>query len=886
MNTKLIVLALLLGLMPIKTLGQPVIVAQPQDQTNVVGSIATFSVTATDTLALTYQWAFGSSPVNLDGATNATLMVPNLQSTNQGPYQVVLSDNQFSVTSSVAHLYVVVPATFQFRAGTYSVAESAGSIPVTVTRSGWLATAVSVDYATINGTATNGLKYTTVSGTLTFAVGETNKTIVVPILNEGYVEGTKSFRVLLSNPTGAAVLGSPASTTIFISDNDLGTQFQSSTYSVAEDAGAVILHVVRGDDGVLPVSVDLATSDATATNGLDYTGLTTTLSFAAQERLKLVSIPILNNALKQPNRVFRASLANPVGVSLGSAKTATVTILDNDQGFQFDSPRYTVTQDAGVVRVGVLRGTDDTNSTVSADVATSDFTATNGVDYVGISNTVQFAAGEKVKFVAVHLLNNGLKGPSRTFQMTLVNPTGGAVLGTPASVIVTILNSALGVGFESASYSNAWGAASNIIVTVLRGNTAALGPITVDYATSSLTAMAGVDYEAVSGTLRFQQNETAKSITISILRSRAAPGAKNLRVNLSNPTGGAALGRASTVASIIGAYVTIAPPFDTALSIRQEDFLNIVNWSGGGELQRADSPAALWQRLTNALSPFAVQSPLPATFYRVSRPRPVDVYVPSGYSAQTPMPLVLLLHGYTVSGAGQEAYMQIGPLAESRGFLYCHPDGTTDGVGNQFWNATDSCCDFGNLSIDDAGYLRAVVEEIAKRFSVDRKRIYLIGYSNGSFMAYRMACQNADLIAGIAGLGGETFLDPARCAPSGPVNILHIQGTADDTVPYAGGALSSANGFPANTPAFPGALQTVQLWAGYNGARDPMTDSAPTLDLTTDVPGLDTIVTRYTNAPPGGAVELWTINGGNHVPTLSAQFSPLVIAWLLAHPKP
>jgi hypothetical protein len=45
-------------------------------------------------------------------------------------------------------------------------------------------------------------------------------------------------------------------------------------------------------------------------------------------------------------------------------------------------------------------------------------------------------------------------------------------------------------------------------------------------------------------------------------------------------------------------------------------------------------------------------------------------------------------------------------------------------------------------------------------------------------------------------------------------------------------------------------------------------------------------VTRYTNAPPGGAVELWTINGGNHVPTLSAQFSSLVIAWLLAHPKP
>ena len=75
-------------------------------------------------------------------------------------------------------------------------------------------------------------------------------------------------------------------------------------------------------------------------------------------------------------------------------------------------------------------------------------------------------------------------------------------------------------------------------------------------------------------------------------------------------------------------------------------------------------------------------------------------------------------------------------------------------------------------------------------------------------------------------------------------------------------------------PPFPGAVKTVQIWAGYNGASDPVTDAAPSLDLTTDVAGLDTVVTRYTNCPPGGAVELWTINGGGHVPTLSSEFSP------------
>ena len=70
-------------------------------------------------------------------------------------------------------------------------------------------------------------------------------------------------------------------------------------------------------------------------------------------------------------------------------------------------------------------------------------------------------------------------------------------------------------------------------------------------------------------------------------------------------------------------------------------------------------------------------------------------------------------------------------------------------------------------------------------------------------------------------------------------------------------------------------MQTVQTWAGYNGASDPVTDPAPSLDLDQDVPGLDTVVTRYTTYPPGGAVELWTINGGGHISdALLGVFAP------------
>jgi len=161
-------------------------------------------------------------------------------------------------------------------------------------------------------------------------------------------------------------------------------------------------------------------------------------------------------------------------------------------------------------------------------------------------------------------------------------------------------------------------------------------------------------------------------------------------------------------------------------------------------------------------------------------------------------------------------------------------------------------------------------------------------------MAYRMACESADLIAGVASLAGVTFLDPSRCAPSEPVNILHIHGLADAIAPYAGGALTisgQAFSFVANTPPFPGALQTVRMWAAYNGARDPTTDPAPSMDIDLDVTGLDTVITRYTNSKPGGSVELWTVNGGSHSPTLysgnsSSELAPRVIDWFLAHPKP
>ena len=142
-------------------------------------------------------------------------------------------------------------------------------------------------------------------------------------------------------------------------------------------------------------------------------------------------------------------------------------------------------------------------------------------------------------------------------------------------------------------------------------------------------------------------------------------------------------------------------------------------------------------------------------------------WMPEG--ATHPAPLVMMLHGCTLSGQLQEDYFQLLSWSNQLGFLYVAPDGTVDQGGNRFWNATDACCDFYETGVDDSAYLRALIDEIAAQLSVDTERVFILGHSNGGFMAYRMACDHADIIAAVASLAGATFADPADCTPSAPV---------------------------------------------------------------------------------------------------------------------
>ncbi len=257
--------------------------------------------------------------------------------------------------------------------------------------------------------------------------------------------------------------------------------------------------------------------------------------------------------------------------------------------------------------------------------------------------------------------------------------------------------------------------------------------------------------------------------------------------------------------------------------------------------------------------------------------RPFEVFVPSTYDDTTPMPLVVLLHGYTASGLLQELFFQFQPLAEERGFLYVHPNGTTNVLGEQFWNATPACCGFGSV-VDDSTYLALLVDDVQREYNVDPKRIFFVGHSNGGFMSYRMACDHSGTVAAVASLAGATFADPAECGVEEPVSVLQIHGTADETIAFEGGSLL---GNP-----FPSAVTTAATWATANECGNETTVEENALDLVLEIDGADSSRTVYSECPDGIGVELWTIDGGVHVPRRTPDMSAGIIDFLFAHPKP
>ena len=251
--------------------------------------------------------------------------------------------------------------------------------------------------------------------------------------------------------------------------------------------------------------------------------------------------------------------------------------------------------------------------------------------------------------------------------------------------------------------------------------------------------------------------------------------------------------------------------------------------------------------------------------------RPALLVLPADHDSETPIPLVLSLHGFTSHSAEHDRYFGLSKRVNAHRFALIMANGTHDPDGHRFWNATDFCCDLHNTQVDDVQYLAGLLEEAATHIAVER--IFVLGHSNGGFMSYRLACEGIPRLAAIASLAGTSFSDPSRCAFASPVSVLQIHGTADRVIAYDGST---------GEQEYAGAEEVALRWAAL--ARCDLTEpeTLPPLDLDQDLDGPETTRTRYrTGCRNDATIELWTMVQGAHVPHLTPDFGQRLLEWLL-----
>jgi polyhydroxybutyrate depolymerase len=283
----------------------------------------------------------------------------------------------------------------------------------------------------------------------------------------------------------------------------------------------------------------------------------------------------------------------------------------------------------------------------------------------------------------------------------------------------------------------------------------------------------------------------------------------------------------------------------------------------------------------------AAASDLRKTLVSNGLERSYSVHLPQGNETKAGMALVVVLHGGGGNAEGAARQTQFSAEADRAGFIVAYPDGTgtpgMPGKAHLTWNAGGCCAYAMKNGIDDVAFVRALVEAIAREHAIDRGRVYATGLSNGAMMAYRLACEASDVFAAVGIVAGVVVTTP--CAPTAPVAVIHIHGSADENVPLAGGIGRKS----ITRTAYPPVAESIALWARADGCG-----SEPS--RTQAAPGVSE--NWYQDCRAGSAVSFYLIVGGGHSwpggermaffldsPSSALSATPVIWRFFAAHPQ-
>ncbi|RPA59956.1 polyhydroxybutyrate depolymerase [Gordonia oryzae] len=221
--------------------------------------------------------------------------------------------------------------------------------------------------------------------------------------------------------------------------------------------------------------------------------------------------------------------------------------------------------------------------------------------------------------------------------------------------------------------------------------------------------------------------------------------------------------------------------------------------------------------------------------------RSYEIYRPARLPSSAP--LVVMLHGgYGDARQAERAYGW-DAVADRGGVLVAYPQG----VGRS-WNAGSCCGPAQRRNVDDVGFVLAMVHDIERRTSIDIRRVFATGMSNGAMMALRLPCETSEFAA-IAPVAGTIVTD---CVGAHPTSVLQIHGTSDDRVPYGGGPGEAFNAGGTARVEGMSIPQVNALWRATDRCGPPVTVTAGS-------------VTRSSaTCAQSRAVELISVTGAGH----------------------
>jgi hypothetical protein len=502
------------------------------------------------------------------GATGLQAMVP-ARAGNSDLASIAVNGNQ--VTHSLQTIKGISYAVFAAQPGSYEVRYGAGSLPslsitdgsanegdagvsnasFAVTLSAPSAVSVTVNFATVSGTATADSDFVATSGPLTFAPGVTSQTITVPVIGDLLNETNEQFTIALSGATNATI--SKATGAWQILNEDPVPSISVADVEVTEgntgNVNAAFTLTLSAASG-RTVNANYATANGSATAGSDYVATSGTATFAAGATSVVVNVPVTGDSLHEPDESFVLNLSAPVDATL--ARSQATGLIRNDEA----APALSIS-DVSLAegQAGTASATFNvtlsaaSSQTITASYATANGTAVAGSDYTTASGSLTFAPGVTSLNVTVSVLGDTTHEPNEQFVVNVSNVVNAPV--TKGQGIATIVNDdpqpAISVADVSVTEGNTGSTTAAFSLTL---SNASSSGVSVNYATANGTATAGSDYVTASGTATFAPGATTATVNVVVNGDTVPENLETFVLDLSGPVNGT-VARAQATASIV-----------------------------------------------------------------------------------------------------------------------------------------------------------------------------------------------------------------------------------------------------------------------------------------------------------------------------------------------